>query len=86
MSAGLTFGTWTHLAITFDGTSVRFYRNGTLVTTRAASGSMTARGNPLRVGADNRPQQFQKGLLDELRIYRRTLSAAEVQTDKNTAF
>jgi glucose/arabinose dehydrogenase/PKD repeat protein len=86
MSTGLTFGTWTHLAITFDGTSVRFYRNGTLVTTRAASGSMTARGNPLRVGADNRPQQFQKGLIDELRIYRRTLSAAEVQTDKNTAF
>jgi glucose/arabinose dehydrogenase/PKD repeat protein len=86
MSTTLAFGQWTHLAITFDGASVRFYRNGTLVTTRAASGSLVARGNPLRVGADNRPQQFQKGMIDELRIYRRTLSLAEVQTDKNTAF
>jgi len=86
MGAALAFGVWTHIAITFDGASVRFYRNGQLLTTQPLAAAIVARGNLLGLGADNQPAQFYMGMLDELRIYQRTLSLAEVQTDMATAF
>jgi PKD repeat protein len=86
MGSPLTFGQWTHLAVTFDGTSARFYVNGALVATQPLAASIVARGNPLGIGADNRPEQLYVGLLDELRIYQRALTLAEVQADMTTAF
>ena len=44
--------------------------------------SITARGN-VRIGADANTQQFFKGSIDDLRIYSRALTAAEVQGDMN---
>ena len=75
-SAGTTlpYNQWTHLAITFDGAQVRTYVNGTLVNTQALSATITARGNPMRIGADASTAQFYKGMLDDLRIYNRVLT------------
>jgi glucose/arabinose dehydrogenase/chitodextrinase len=84
MGSALPAGQWSHLAIVFNGTSVQFYVNGTLVTTQPLSATITARGNPLQLGADASPGQFYKGLLDNVRIYNRTLNTSEVQTDMNT--
>jgi hypothetical protein len=39
---------------------------------------------PLRMGADADISQFYKGLLDNVRIYSRALSGAEVTTDMNS--
>jgi Concanavalin A-like lectin/glucanases superfamily len=39
---------------------------------------------PLRIGADAGTSQFYKGLLDNVRVYNRTLSGAEVTTDMNS--
>src|SRR6185436_14573426 len=79
--------TWTHLAGTFDGTSLRLYVNGTLVRTLSLRGRITATAGPLRIGG-NAPSiphggQFFKGVIDEVRIYNRTLSQSEIQTDMN---
>lgn len=84
MGTTLQYGTWSHLAITFDGVQAKFYLNGALVATKTAAVSITARGNALNIGADVTPMQFVKGALDEVRIYNRALSAAEVVTDMNT--
>ena len=84
MSTPLAKGQWSHLAVIFNGTTVQFYVNGTLVSTGTLNAIITARNNPLRVGADASTGQFYKGLLDNLRIYNRTLSAAEIQGDMNT--
>src|SRR6185436_3944332 len=78
---------WTHLAGTFDGTSLRLYVNGTLVRTLSLRGRITATAGPLRIGG-NAPSipyggQFFKGVIDEVRIYNRTLSQSEIQTDMN---
>ena len=46
---------------------------------------ITARGQLTRIGADASPWQFYRGALDNLRIYNRTLTATEIQSDMNTA-
>lgn len=80
----LPYNQWSHLAVTFDGSQVRTYVNGTLVNTQALSATITARGNPIRIGADASTAQFYKGMLDDLRIYNRVLTQAEIQTDTTT--
>jgi hypothetical protein len=80
----LPLNQWTHLGIVFTGTEARFYLNGTLTQTSPLTATITARGQQLRVGADAATGQFYKGLLDDLRIYNRTLTDTELQTDLNT--
>jgi hypothetical protein len=84
MSGTLALNQWSHLAIVFNGTQVQFYLNGTLVNTVTLSATITARGTPMKIGADANTSQFFKGLLDELRIYNRALTPQEIQSDKNT--
>ena len=77
--------TWQHLAATFDGTVARFYIDGTEVADRTISGGLGS-GNTWRVGAyDGTPTGFFDGVIDEIRIYSRALSAAEIVTDRDEA-
>jgi glucose/arabinose dehydrogenase len=76
-------GAWSHIALTYDGTNMRFYVNGVLVSTRIAA-KPTVDGLKLLIGA-YKTTNFYEGLIDEVRIYNRALSAAEIGTDMNTA-
>jgi hypothetical protein len=80
----LAAGTWTHLAITYDGSRLRLYVNGSFVSSRARSGVFTTSTNPLRIGGNEFYEQFFQGLIDEVRVYNRPLSAAEIQSDMIT--
>ena len=83
--AALPLNTWTHLAATYDGTALRLYRNATQVATFARSGAITTSTGPLRIGGNSIwPTEFFNGLVDEVRIYNRALTAAEITTDMNT--
>ena len=79
----LTANTWSHLAVTYDGATIRLYVNGTQVSTRAKTGSFTASSNPLQIGGNLVYGQFFTGLIDEVRVYNRALSATEIQSDMN---
>lgn len=77
----LALATWTHLAGTFDGSTFRFYIDGQL----AGTGTGTL-GNtfavPLRIGTSGTCHEFGQGfegLVDEVEIYSRALSASEIQ-------
>src|SRR4030095_9278626 len=74
--------TWKHAAMTYDGTSVRLYINGTLISTVA--GAHTTTNNPLEFGHWSVGGEYWNGLIDEVRLYTRALSQAEIQTDMNT--
>lgn len=77
--AKLTVGAWTHVAVTFDGTTATFYINGV----RTGSGGFsfgTDKGSALHFGSDdpNGGNAF-NGALDEVRIYDTVLSEAEIK-------
>jgi Concanavalin A-like lectin/glucanases superfamily len=80
----LALNTWTHIATTYDGTSQRLYINGVLVATKAQTGTIAAGNQPLRIGGNNVSGEFFQGLIDEVRVYNRALSAAEITTDMTT--
>ena len=83
-TAKLTIGAWTHIATTYDGTTQSFYVNGVLVGTTAGSGSINVANGALRIGGNNSSlNEFFRGLIDEVRVYNRALSAAEIQADMN---
>ncbi|MBL7738685.1 MAG: DUF4082 domain-containing protein, partial [Chitinophagaceae bacterium] len=80
----LTLNTWTHLASTYDGTTFRLYVNGVQVSSLAATGNIAVTTDPLRIGGTTAlAAQYFAGLIDEVRIYNRALSQAEIQADMN---
>ena len=76
---------WTHLAATYDGTTQRLYVNGTQVAQRPQTGPTQVSSSPLRLGGNSVWGEFFKGRIDEVRVYNRALSAAEINADLNTA-
>ena len=83
-TATLATNTWAHLALTYDGTTIRLYVNGTQVASTPKTGSITTSTNPLTIGSDSFYGQYFQGLIDDLRVYNVALSAAQIQTDMNT--
>ena len=82
--AALTANTWAHLAMTYDGAALRLYVNGTQASSRAVTGSITTTTSPLRIGGNAVWGEYYGGLIDDVRIYNRALTAAEIQTDMAT--
>jgi hypothetical protein len=79
----LPLNTWTFLAGTYDGATMRLYVNGTLVASKARTGSVATTADPLRIGGDWSGEMF-TGVIDNVRVYSRALSAAELQSDMTT--
>jgi glucose/arabinose dehydrogenase/chitodextrinase len=75
---------WTHVAGTYNGSTLRLYVNGTQVASQARTGNFLVTGTPLRIGGNTYGGEFFPGRIDEVRIYNRALSAAEIQTDMAT--
>jgi hypothetical protein len=75
---------WTHLAATYDGTALRIFVDGVAQAAEPASGVLGLSSEPFLVGGMAGPGRTVNGGLDEVRIYRRALTAAEVQLDLAT--
>lgn len=76
-------GVWTHVASTYNGTTLTVWVNGVRAGSRAVSGRTCRNDHPLAIGAKNYPakgllEAFWDGQLDDVRIYNRALSAAEI--------
>jgi hypothetical protein len=77
----LSAGTWYHVAATYDGTNQKIYVNGRLEIAEPASGRIFPTTNDLAIGrtAFSGGRYFD-GKVDDVRIYDRALSYAEVQS------
>lgn len=71
---------WYHFAVTYDGTRANWYLNGKFSNTVPTTGTIKPTGTPLILFNDARldPAQNWKGSLDDLHIYDRVLSPAEI--------
>jgi hypothetical protein len=79
--APLALDTWSHLALTCDGAAVRLFVNGVEVASKPVAGPIETSGGTLHFGGSGVFGEFFKGVLDEVRIYNRALSAAEINED-----
>lgn len=84
-TAALALNTWSHLAATYDGTTLRLFLNGVEVRAVAANGSIVTSASALHIGGNAIWAEFFTGLIDEVRIYNRSLTATEIQADMATA-
>ena len=75
---------WTHVALTYDGAMLRLYVNGVQAASEAKTGSIQTTTNPLWIGGNTPYGEYFQGVIDEIRIYNRALSAAEIQADMTT--
>jgi hypothetical protein len=80
-TAALPLNTWTHLAGTYDGATLRLYVNGTQVRSVAATGSLISTNGVVTIGGNNVWGEFFAGRIDEVRIYNRPQTAGEIQAD-----
>jgi hypothetical protein len=76
-------GAWYHIAGTYDGAELVLYLDGEAIGTAAASGQITSTVDPLCVGnivnaAGTSNNEYWSGIIDEVRIWDRGLSADEV--------
>ena len=60
---------------------LRLYVNGTQVKSMALSGAITVSTGQLKLGGNGIWGEWFAGLLDDVRVYDRALSAADLQTD-----
>src|SRR5439155_26687862 len=78
-SSGLPLNTWSHLTSTYDGSNLKFYVNGSPSQSVPFSGTIDLSTGTLQIGASYFGEYF-KGFIDEVRIYNRALTDAEIQT------
>jgi hypothetical protein len=88
-SQSINDGQWHHVAGVYDGTNMFLYVDGTLDGSMPATGLIPQNSYPLSIGANtqayvpgcgcNEPGYFFNGLIDEVSIYNRALTASEIQ-------
>ena len=62
---------------------LRFYRGGVQVSTRNLGGTIPVSNGALRIGGNTVWSEWFQGLIDEVRVYNRALSAAEIAADRD---
>ena len=76
-SRKLALGTWYHVAAVVQGSNVSFYINGKLDGSKARTIAATTTTDPLAFGYGGWNDHY-PGVLDDIRIYNRPLSAEEI--------
>lgn len=85
-STTIALDEWSHIAITYESGAQRIYVNGTLRASKSVSGALATNNLPLQIGQDQGiAGRFWHGYIDEVQIYSRVLSQAEVVTAMNAA-
>ena len=73
-------GRWNHIALTWDGSRLRMYRNRTLVGTSAATTFPSGGAGSLFVGSYRGTQYYFSGAIGDVTVFNRTLTAGEIKS------
>jgi len=77
----VTAGSWQHLVMTYDGTTLILYRNGISVASGAAGGNIVATITGLSLGSKDANVGWYDGRLDEVALYNKVLTPVQVLAD-----
>src|ERR1700757_239529 len=87
--SNLPVGQWTHVAVTNDGAALKMYINGVLDNTLTGHYIPVATNSSFKIGADpnvlcnQTPRFVYNGSIDELRLYKSTLTPCQIQAGLN---
>jgi len=81
LSRGMSYaaGEWVHVAITLEGSTVTYYKNGSALGTRNGISGIATNAYHLAIGRSLQRSGLRfNGTIDEVQIYNRTLNADEI--------
>ena len=76
-------GVWYHIVATYDGSFMRIYVNGNFERSGAATGTINTSTTPVYIGSRTTSDRNFNGVIDEVAIYSRALSASEISSRYN---
>lgn len=75
-SQGPAANSWVHMVLTYDGSSLNYYKDGVIVAT-VSGVPVTDAGQTVQIGAYQNANSFD-GLIDDARLYNRALTSEDV--------
>ena len=87
-STPVQLNTWTHVAMTYDSSTLKLYVNGVLDGSQNVTGAIIATPQPLRIGGGapvGQQQLFFPGRIDEAEIFDRALTLTELANIYNAS-
>ncbi len=84
-SVSISTGIWTHLAVTYNGSIIKLYKNGILEDSVSASGTLNLSSHslPIYIGYNTAWGEYWDGKIDEVKIYNFALTADQVKAEMN---
>lgn len=78
----LDLNQWQHLAFTYDGSNIYLYKDGVLISSTPANGTITQFSQSFKIGALDWSGTgfYMNGSLDEIRLWNTTLSQTTIST------
>lgn len=81
-SADVPLNEWTHVAVTYNGSNVIVYTNGS-GTSYASTGNLTSNSDTIVIGAETASTLRFNGTIDDVRIYNYARTQAQIAWDYN---
>ncbi|MBI5217863.1 MAG: hypothetical protein HY958_02920 [Bacteroidia bacterium] len=78
VSGNLVDGNWHHAIGVYDGSLMSLYIDGLLVNSSANFGTINETNDALTIGRSESWNEYYNGLIDDIRIYNRALTPAEI--------
>ena len=82
-SVGVVTGEWVFLVGRYDNGDMSLWVNGNKEATASQGSSLNSNSEPFKIGEKGTVNWFFNGIIDEVRIYDRALSQAEIQAYYN---